>query len=82
MSAKKLHVKSKSLTSVCVVKGGEGDGEEGGGVFAGVDQVREGTLGVTVTPQALYETEPGGQALDHSPHAVRVSVAFTPFCEG
>lgn len=53
-----------------MVEGREGDGEEGGGVLASVDQVREGTLGVTVTPQALYEAEPSGQALDHRPYTI------------
>lgn len=62
--------KPQCLTFVCVVEGSEGDREEGGGVLAGVDQMREGTLGVTVTPQALHKAEPGGQALDHCPYAI------------
>lgn len=53
-----------SPTSVSGVEGSEGDHEEGGGVFPCIHQVREGSLGVTVTPQALDETEPGGQTLD------------------
>lgn len=53
-----------SPTSVSGVEGSEGDHEEGGGVFPCVHQVREGSLGVSVTAQALDETEPGGQTLD------------------
>lgn len=63
-----------ALTSVRGVEGGERDHEEGGGVFAGVDQVGEGPLGVAVTPQALDEAEPGGQTLDDGAQAVRVAV--------
>lgn len=57
------------------VEGCEGDHKEGGGVFPSVHQVGEGSLGVTVTPQALDETEPGGQTLDDGAQAVRVAVA-------
>lgn len=63
-----------ALTSVRGVESGEGDHEEGGGVFASIDQVREGPLGVSVTPQALDEAEPGGQTLDDGAQAVRVAV--------
>lgn len=52
------------------VESGEGDHEEGGGVFPSVHQVREGPLGVSVTPQALDEAEPGGQTLDDGAQAV------------
>lgn len=57
------------------VQGSEGDHEEGGGVFPSVHQVREGSLGVTVTPQALDEAQPGGQTLDDGAEAVGVAVA-------
>lgn len=60
---------------MCGVESCEGDNKEGGGVFAGVDQVWEGPLGVTVTPQALDETKPGGQTLDDGAQAVPVTVA-------
>lgn len=63
------------LTSVRGVESGEGDDEEGGGVFPSIHQVREGPLGVSVTPQALDEAEPGGQTLDDGAQAVRVAVA-------
>lgn len=62
------------LTSVRGVESGEGDHEEGGGVLPSVHQVREGPLGVAVTPQALNEAEPGGQTLDDGAQAVRVAV--------
>ena len=52
------------LTSVRGVKRCEGDDKESCGIFPGINQVREGPLGVTVTPQALDEAEPGGQTLD------------------
>lgn len=58
------------LTSVCGVERGKGDDEEGGRVFPSIHQVREGPLGVTVTPQALDEAEPGGQALDDGAQTV------------
>lgn len=64
-----------SPTSVSGVEGCEGDDKEGGGVFPSVHQVGEGSLGVAVTPQALDETEPGGQTLDDGAQAVRVAVA-------
>lgn len=71
-----------ALTSVRGVEGGERDHEEGGGVFASIDQVREGPLGVSVTPQALDEAEPGGQTLDDGAQAVRVAVTQRHrFCE-
>lgn len=57
------------------VQGSEGDHEECGGIFASVHQVREGPLGVAVTPQALDEAEPGGQTLDNGAQAVGVAVA-------
>ena len=60
-----------------LVEGGKRDDEEGGGVFAGVGQVREGSLGVTVTAQALHEAEPGGQTLDDGAQAVRVLMTHT-----
>lgn len=63
-----------NITSVRGVESGEGDHEEGGGVLPGVHQVREGPLGVSVTPQALDEAEPGGQTLDDGAQAVRVAV--------
>lgn len=66
---------SASPTSVSGVEGGEGDHEEGGGVFASVHQVREGSLGVAVAPQALDEAQPGGQTLDDGAQAVGVAVA-------
>lgn len=64
-----------TFTLVCVVECGEGDGEEGGGVFPCVDQVREGPLGVAVAAQALDEAEPGWKTLDDGSHAVGVRVA-------
>lgn len=64
-----------SLTVVCGVEGCESDDKEGGGVFASIDQVWEGPLGVAVTPQALDETKPGGQTLDDGAQAVPVLVA-------
>lgn len=63
------------LTSVGLVERRESHHKEGGRVFAGVYQVREGALGVSVTPQALHEAEPGRQALDDGPHTVRICVA-------
>lgn len=53
----------------------EGDDEEGGGIFPSIHQVREGSLGVAVTPEALDEAEPGGQTLDDGAQTVRVAVA-------
>ena len=68
------------ITFVCAVESSEGHHKEGGGVFAGVDEVREGSLGVTVTTQTLYKPEPGRQTLDHRPHAVRVRVTHVSTC--
>lgn len=69
------------LTSVRGVESGKGDHEEGGGVFASIDQVREGPLGVSVTPQALDEAEPGRQTLDDGAQAVGVAVTQSDrFC--
>lgn len=61
---------------MCAVEGCEGDDEEGGGVFPSIHQVREGPLGVTVTPQALDEAEPGRQTLDDGAYTIRVAVAY------
>lgn len=63
-------------TSVCGVERSEGDDKEGGGIFPSIHQVREGPLGVTVTPQALDKAEPGGQTLDDGTQTVRVAVAY------
>lgn len=63
------------LTSVCGVERGKGDDKEGGRIFPSIHQVREGPFGVTVTPQALDEAEPGGQTLDDGSQTVRVAVA-------
>lgn len=69
-------------TFVCVVKGGKGDDEEGGGVFPSVDQVREGPLGVAVTPQALDEPKPGRKTLDDCSHPIGVGVTHVSPCRG
>lgn len=53
----------------------KGDDKEGGRIFPSIHQVREGPLGVTVTPQALNEAEPGGQTLDDGTQTVGVAVA-------
>lgn len=57
-------------TSVCGVECSKGDDKEGGRIFPSIHQVREGSLGVTVTPQALNEAEPGGQTLDDGAQTV------------
>ena len=62
-------------TSVRGVQRGEGDDEEGGGIFPSVHQVGERPLCVSVAPQTLDEAEPGGQALDDGAQPVRVAVA-------
>lgn len=67
-------------TFMCFVQGGEGDDKEGGGVLPGVDEVREGSLGVPVTSQTLDEAEPGGKTLDDGADAVRVRVAHVFTC--
>lgn len=64
------------FTSVCGVERGEGDHKESCRVFSSVHQVRKSSLGVTVTPQALDEAEPGGQTLDDGAQTVRVAVAY------
>lgn len=64
------------LTSVCGIERSEGDDKEGGGIFPSIHQVREGPLGVTVTPQALDEAEPGRQTLDDGAQTVRVAMAY------
>lgn len=51
-------------TSVCRVERSKGDNKEGGRIFPSIHQVWESPLGVTVTPQALDEAQPGGQTLD------------------
>ncbi len=61
---------------MCGVERREGDDKEGGRVFPSIHQVREGPLGVAVTPQALDEAEPGGQTLDDGAQTVRVAVAY------
>lgn len=60
---------------MCGVERCEGDDKESGGIFPSIHQVREGSLGVAVTPEALDEAEPGGQTLDDGAQAVRVAVA-------
>lgn len=60
---------------MCGVEGGKGDNKEGGRIFPGVHQVREGPLCVTVTPQALDETQPSRQTLDDGTETVGVAVA-------
>lgn len=65
----------EALTFVGLVQRCERHHKEGGRVFAGIDQVREGALSVSVTPQALHEAEPGGQTLDDGAHAVQIRVA-------
>lgn len=60
---------------MCAVEGREGDNKEGSGVFPSIHQVREGPLGVTVTPQTLDEAEPRRETLDHSSDPVGVGVA-------
>lgn len=60
---------------MCSIEGCKGDDEEGGGIFPSIHQVWESPLGVAVTPQALDETDPGGQTLDDGAQAVRVAVA-------
>lgn len=60
---------------MCGVERSEGDNKEGGRIFPGVHQVREGPLGVAIAPQALDEAEPGGQTLDDGTQTVRVAVA-------
>lgn len=72
--------KIKTFTLVCVVQCSKGDGEEGGGVFPCVDQVRESPFGVPVAPQALDEAKPGGKTLDDGAHAVGVGVTHVPSC--
>lgn len=61
---------------MCGVECGEGNDKEGGRIFSSIHQVREGPLGVTVTPQALDEAEPGGQTLDDGTKTVRVAVTY------
>lgn len=60
---------------MCGVEGGKGDNKEGGRIFPSVHQVREGPLCVTVTPQALDETQPSRQTLDDGTETVGVAVA-------
>lgn len=67
----------KSSTFVSAVQSCKGDNKEGGGVFAGVDKVREGPFSVSITAQTLDESEPGWQALDHRSDSVRVRVTHT-----
>lgn len=69
------HVNVCVCTSVRGVERGERDDKEGRGVFPGVHQVRKGSLGVPVTPQALDEAQPGRQTLDDGAQTVRVAVA-------
>lgn len=61
---------------MCGIECSKGDNKEGGGIFPSIHQVREGPLGVTITPQALDEAEPGGQTLDDGAQTVRVTVAY------
>lgn len=64
------------LTSVCGVERCEGDDKESCRIFPSIHQVRKGPLGVTVTPQALDEAEPGGETLDDGAQTIRVAVAY------
>lgn len=64
-----MHI-SVCPTSVCGVKRSEGNDKEGGRIFPSIHQVREGSLRVTVTPQALDEAEPSGQTLDDGAQSV------------
>ena len=57
-------------TSVCCVERSEGDNKEGSRIFPSIHQVREGPLGVAVTPQALDEAKPGGKTLDDGAQTV------------
>lgn len=61
-------------TFMCAVQGSKGDNKEGSGVFPCVNQVREGPFGVTVTPQALDESEPGRKTLDDGTDAIGVGI--------
>lgn len=63
------------------VKGCKCHHEEGGGVFASINQMRKGPFGVTVTAQALDKTQPSRDALDNCSHAVGVAVTNLITCK-
>lgn len=65
---------------MCVVKGSEGDNKEGSRVFPSIDQVREGPFGVTITSQALDESKPGRETLDHCTDPIGVGITNVSTC--
>lgn len=70
---KELQVKNvtaQELTFMSLIERIKDDHEESSGVFASIGQVREGTLCVPVTPQALHKPEPGRQTLDYSSYSI------------
>ena len=53
------------LSGVGGVKGAKGDYQEGGAILAGINKVREGLLGVSISPNALSEPEPCRETGNH-----------------
>lgn len=54
--------------------------EEGGGIFSSVNQMK-GPFVITVTAQALDESQPSGDALDNCSHSVGVAVTNLIICK-
>lgn len=64
------NVTAHVLTFMRLIQRRKDDHKESSGVFASISQVREGTLCVPVTSQALHKPEPGRQTLDYSSYSI------------
>lgn len=76
-------IRKSSKTSTCMrfVEGCKCHHEEGSGVFASIDQMGKGSLGVTVSAQALNESQPSRNALNNRSHTIRIVVADLFICK-
>ena len=72
---------SKTInTFVSAVEGCKCHHEEGGGIFSSVNQMK-GPFVITVTAQALDESQPSRDALDNRSHSVGVAVTNLIICK-
>ncbi len=71
------NVTAHVLTFMRLIECRKDDHKEGSGVFASIGQVREGTLWVPVTSQALHKPEPGRQTLDYSSYSIWIRVTYS-----
>lgn len=67
-------------TFVSAVEGCKCHHKEGGGIFSSVNQMK-GPFVITVTAQALDESQPSRDALDNCSHSVGVAVTNLIICK-